>query len=752
FQWRIPPAVANAALSADRPIDVSAINGSGAQAHLASLRLHADPTVSDAARAVILPALEQAIVSAAVASLNDGGRPIERHEPATYPLHERMFSFLGAPRGTVSHSLSPYPAFTHRRLHKGATHPMDGSEAAKNHYLRWYLDEYGRARGARKVPLGADEIAYLNAPVPLVGVPYKASRLSLSYALTDPDAQKLFPIHDLPRYEAFVAWWATEKAPEVGVEDCMVPDFYVEVLRRMTPDWMGKEFALSQCMMRTFGEEGAGEALDIGLEADRILFHVWYLLDAIGEPGRVRFMPTRNLNALFEGAPGQTLFDRVIQSVHDSGSGLASIFDASSYSDLLWRNGFDFTRRRFIFRDAKGNRFEAARHPPAATPPKERIALQVIGPFQKSSGLGQASRLSAETIRRAGLTAKFVDFGLDNPAPIGMTQSRVDYVAPEPARVNLIHLNGETVPIALAYMKDVFNGAYNIGYFFWELSAPATSQHLALDLLDEIWVATDYGVEIYSPAVDKPVRNVGMAVEPIEEPSREEARVYVAGRLPVGHDTFVCLSAFDSFSFLERKNPHGIVEAFRAAFAPDDDVLLVLKTHNRDFVLDPHQAMRWDRIVEIASADPRIVILNETLRYPDLIKLKKGADCFVSLHRSEGWGFGLIEAMAVGTPVVSTGYSGNMDFTRPETSWLVDYDLVEPKDNEYLFVERGQVWAAPKLDSAVAALRAVRDDPAERSRKVAAARQYVEENFSLDAQAKKYSKRLAEIMAMLDAR
>lgn len=342
-----------------------------------------------------------------------------------------------------------------------------------------------------------------------------------------------------------------------------------------------------------------------------------------------------------------------------------------------------------------------------------------------------------------------MDFGLDNPAPIGMTASRVTYNTPQPARVNLIHLNGETVPIALAYMEDVFNGAYNIGYFFWELSTPSAAQQLALGLLDEIWVATDYGVSIYEPAVNIPVRNVGMAVEPIDAPDKTAARAFVRERLPIGEDTFVYLAAFDSFSFLERKNPHGMVEAFRAAFADDEDVALVLKTHNRDFVLDTHQSMRWERILEIANSDPRIIIMNETLRYPDLIQLKAGADCFVSLHRSEGWGFGLIEAMSVGTPVVATGYSGTLDFAREESAFLVDYDLVEPGANEYIFVDRGQVWAAPKLDSAVRALRAVRTDHAARAAKVMRAERIVAEEYSVDAQARKYKARLDEIFKSL---
>ncbi|MEM7694433.1 MAG: glycosyltransferase [Pseudomonadota bacterium] len=752
FHWRIPPAVASAVLREATPIAVRAINRAGLSVPLGELHLSADPAISDAARALLRPVLDRAVVSAAVEAIEKGTEPIHRHEPARYPLHEAMFAFEGAKTGDVARALSPYLSFTHRRLNKQNTHALDGSEATKNAYLRWYLEDYGRARLPRRTPLGADEIAYLNAPDPLVGLPYKVSRASLSFAATEKDGADLFPLNTVARYEAFVAWWCTKKVVDLHLEDCLVPDYYIEVMRRMTIDWMGSDFAFSQAMRLTFKEMSAENAFDVRVESDRILFFVWYILNAVDEPGRLRFIPLRSFNALFEGEKGKTLFDRIIQSVHTMGAGLGEVFTAESLSDVLWRKGFDLRRRRFIFQDIQGNRFEAARRPPATTQAAERIDLQVIGPFEKSSGLGQASRLSGDTLRQAGIAANFVDFGLDNPAPIGMTASRLAYQPPVPARVNLIHLNGETVPIALAYMEDVFNGAYNIGYFFWELSTPSAAQKLALGLLDEIWVATDYGVSIYEPVVDIPVRNVGMAVEPMETPDKAAARAWVRERLPIGPETFVCLAAFDSFSFLERKNPHGMVDAFRTAFGPEEDVALVLKTHNRDFVLDTHQSMRWERILEIANTDPRIIIMNETLRYPDLIKLKAGADCFVSLHRSEGWGFGLIEAMSVGTPVVATGYSGSLDFAREESAFLVDYDLVEPGANEYIFVDKGQVWAAPKLESAVNALRTVRADPRARAAKVARAKRVVAEEYSLKAQAKKYKTRLDQIFAGLNAK
>ena len=124
--------------------------------------------------------------------------------------------------------------------------------------------------------------------------------------------------------------------------------------------------------------------------------------------------------------------------------------------------------------------------------------MQLIGPLAKTSGLGQATRLSAEVLRATGLDVRGVDFDLDNPAPEGFSSDTM--IEPYgPARINILHLNAESTPLAYAYQPDVFSGAYNIGYFFWELDRPALCHYLGMELLDEIWVSTEYGVSIYRP-------------------------------------------------------------------------------------------------------------------------------------------------------------------------------------------------------------------------------------------------------------
>jgi glycosyltransferase involved in cell wall biosynthesis len=339
---------------------------------------------------------------------------------------------------------------------------------------------------------------------------------------------------------------------------------------------------------------------------------------------------------------------------------------------------------------------------------------------------------------------------LDNPAPEGFS-SEQKLGKLSPAKINLIHLNAESYPMAIAYLPDAFTNSYNIGYFYWELSSPAKCHSLGMDLVDEVWVATEYGVEQYAPHMPKqqPVTNVGMAVEDFDIPERDESRAYLESSLGVKPGATVYLAAFDSFSFVQRKNPVAVVKAFLDAFKSDESVHLILKTQNRDFVGDPNQLRIWDEVIRLTGSDDRVTILNKTLKYTDLLKLKRGSDCYVTLHRSEGWGFGMIEAMSLGLPVIATGYSGNLEFCKEDNSWLVNYEESYLSPEDYIFVIPGQKWAKPNHESAVAAIREAYDSPQVRARKASAAQVFVNENFSMDAIAKRFNTRVNEIINSL---
>ncbi len=209
---------------------------------------------------------------------------------------------------------------------------------------------------------------------------------------------------------------------------------------------------------------------------------------------------------------------------------------------------------------------------------------------------------------------------------------------------------------------------------------------------------------------------------------------------------FTFLTTFDSFSFAERKNPLAVVRAFQAAFHKEDrEVALIIKTWNRSRVSDAYQVSVWLAIDDLVRDDPRVRIIDETFTYEQILSLKLACDCYVSLHRAEGFGFGMLEAMQLGRPVIATAYSGNMDFCTPENSYLVDYDLVPVAHDEYPAVERGSVWADPNLASAAAAMRQAvsnRDEAKERGLRAA---QFVRSNFSIQAIADRYGRRLNEI-------
>ncbi len=167
------------------------------------------------------------------------------------------------------------------------------------------------------------------------------------------------------------------------------------------------------------------------------------------------------------------------------------------------------------------------------------------------------------------------------------------------------------------------------------------------------------------------------------------------------------LFCFDLLSVLERRNFLGLVDAYRRAFAAEDSTLLVLKIVNGDKRVPDLEALR------LAVADRSdIVVIDEYYDAKHLATLMNAADCYVSLHRSEGFGLTMAESMALGKPVIATAYSGNMDFMSPETAYLVSWTKgsVPPDCAPY---PEGATWAEPDLDEAARLLRQVLEHPDE---------------------------------------
>lgn len=684
-----------------------------------------------------------------VESISDVARPLQSQHHA---LYERMLEPLEIPGelktpnppSSLPGGLSGFVDFSRHRMRQDANFDTSGDAANIDHFLKWYLSVYCTTRARLRAPLSAPEIYYLNQPIVIGGQRFALTRAVWYFLLEERSLQQAIELNDKHWYEKAIYWWSIHKSPSLFVEDCLVPENYAVQLRSTSLHWFQKDFPLSTFMELFFNENPALHFLNADNEQDRLLYTFVITLMALERPDYLRFVPSSSLQMLFSvDSGGPSSFNALLRHLSPSNYE----FDVSweTYVEILEECGYNAASNSFRTITRQGNRVGAAARSLNA---QETVDVQLIGPFAKASGLGQATRLSASALEKTELSCNFADFGLDNPAPEGFSNGGT-VSSYKQAKINLIHLNAESIPLVLAYSPDVFTGSYNIGYFFWELDSPAACHYLALAVLDEVWVSTEYGVSIYKDHSDIPVTNVGMCFEDVADLDKLKARKYLERRFGLNSEHFVFLVAFDSFSFVQRKNPLGVLRAFQIAFGGVNDVRLIVKTQNRDSVGDPAQVRIWSQIDAIISSDPRIIVMNETLSYDNLVKLKLGSNCYISLHKSEGWGFGMIEAMNLKVPVVCTAYSGNLEFCSDQTAWMVDYEEVQLNSDEYIFVRRGQKWAEPDINSAALQFRSVYDKPDERNRKVQAAWDNVRKKFSVDAIGQRYGNRLKEILGGL---
>src|SRR5205085_74667 len=212
------------------------------------------------------------------------------------------------------------------------------------------------------------------------------------------------------------------------------------------------------------------------------------------------------------------------------------------------------------------------------------------------------------------------------------------------------------------------------------------------------WVPSNFTLDSISRASPVPVVRMPHAIG--ELPTTDQTRA--AFDLPANR--FVFLFIFDFHSYLERKNPIGLIQAFKKAFTKRDRAVLLLKSSRGDTAEGELSSLRE------AARGASVRILDRVLTRPELNTLMNLSDCYVSLHRSEGFGLTMAEAMSLGKPVIATAYSGNLEFMTPWNSELVPYELVAvpPRCDPYPV---GAHWAEPDVDAAAAAMRRVAGDP-----------------------------------------
>jgi glycosyltransferase involved in cell wall biosynthesis len=359
------------------------------------------------------------------------------------------------------------------------------------------------------------------------------------------------------------------------------------------------------------------------------------------------------------------------------------------------------------------------------------VHISLLGHFGKAMGLATAARGTAAALRAAGVTVQEVDL-----------DALVAGAAPAPAdatALTIFHTNPDQLARALAgphaqHLMAFADRRYTIGFWAWEAEGslpPAASA--VLPLLNELWVPSRFTASILAPAVPQPVLDMGHVVAP-------PAPALSRDRLGLPPDGCLFLTVFDALSNISRKNPMGSIAAFQAAFPPGRaGVRLILKGRH----LSP--ALRQE-IAAAAGGHRSILLAEGDLPEQEMVSLVAACDVFLSLHRAEGFGLVIAEAMALGRPAVVTGYSGNMDFTTPFNSLLVRHrpQTLSQDDGYY---PAGSRWADPDIGHAARLMRLLAGSPRRRQALGAQAAEDVRAAYSSAAVGRRMAERLATIAA-----
>ena len=359
------------------------------------------------------------------------------------------------------------------------------------------------------------------------------------------------------------------------------------------------------------------------------------------------------------------------------------------------------------------------------------LGINAIGLFRYTSGLQQAAQAAVDALMGAGVQVALRDVPMAHHRD---GRGRAGFLALERHPITLIN-TGLDLAIPEVYRLAGLHprtGVYRIAQWWWELEQlPEAWRDRGRDV-DEIWAPTAF--------IASALRTLGKPVYPML-PSVRLPAFTAKSKVECGlaADRFTFLFIFDMNSRMPRKNPLGLIRAFRCAFRPSEPVELAIKVSPQERFYPEC----W-RDLRAAVAENAVTLIDRNFDRGELLALLNAADAYASLHRSEGFGLTMAEAMLLGKPTIATGYSGNLDFMTEATSYLVRHErsFIEEEVPPY---PKGCVWAEPSVEHAAEQMRRVFDNRAEAAAIAARGQAHVRALLSPAAAAKRMVARLREI-------
>jgi len=359
--------------------------------------------------------------------------------------------------------------------------------------------------------------------------------------------------------------------------------------------------------------------------------------------------------------------------------------------------------------------------------------INLIGNVKAETGLGQSCRLLANLLDKAEIP--FEIYFYDSLAGTVNTEATWDYKITNqlPYAINLVHINPSELPVAYTKLpKEIWEGHYNIGYWLWELEEFPEEWVPCFNLFHEIWTPSEFISKALRKKTDKPVKTMPYHVT--AEVDETCGREFFC--LP--EDKFLFLMMFDSASVMERKNPMGAIRAFQQAFSPEDSTVgLVIKMKSSS----PEEEKLLQKELQ---GYKNVYFVKETMTKPQVGSLLKCVDVYVSLHRAEGFGLVMAEAMLLGTPVIATNWSSNTEFMDSEVACMVDCNLVQ-LEKAYGPFQKGQRWADPDVEQTATYMRALYTNTAMRRQLSEKGHSRIENQLGVKCTSKNILERIKEI-------
>ena len=362
------------------------------------------------------------------------------------------------------------------------------------------------------------------------------------------------------------------------------------------------------------------------------------------------------------------------------------------------------------------------------------LGLNIAGFLTADLGVGESARCMVRAADAAHLPVALVPLKLHCKNRLGDETYASRLQEANPHAVNVIHLDPPSShDLDHHHGRGFRAGKHNIAYWAWELPDFPDAWMPAFDFYDEVWCPSDFTREAVAMKSPVPVLTMPHAIEFARPAGDGRARF----GLPA--DKFLFLFVYDLNSYSERKNPRAVVEAFRQSGLAGAGATLVVKVQNAagneaDFAA-----------LQSAVADlPGTVLIAGTLSRTEIYQLEAACDCFVSLHRAEGFGLAVAECMYLGKPVISTNWSATAEYVTATNGCPVDCRVVTLERNHGPYM-KGSVWADPDVAQAAAWMKKMFSDRALAARLGAAARATIETRFAPAVIGARYRRRLEAI-------